>query len=165
MWHHLVLPWLHHYWCRKWEGDCSQTTIPEESCQHSQNVFMSINSSNFNESLARIVWVKGWGFKRAWQSDESEVGSVWPFCFHKHERYSSAIIPTQSFGLVRFCVPKTPKSGLSSGRCPCGRNKALLDKSLYKQIKPLSAYSCALHIHASLYSFSQSLQLIKGGTN
>lgn len=36
-------------------GDCSQTTTPDESCQHSQNVFMSIISANCNESLTRTV--------------------------------------------------------------------------------------------------------------
>lgn len=92
MWHCLVLPWLHHFWCREWDGDCSQTTIPDESCQHSQNVFMSIISANCNESLTRIVWAKGRGFKRSWQSDESEVSFIWPFSFHRHKRYGNVFL-------------------------------------------------------------------------
>lgn len=120
MWHHLVLPWLHHCWCREWEGDCSQTTIPEESCQHSQNVFMSVNSINFNESLARIVWAKGWGSKRSWQSDESEVGFILAFLLpHTWKiqqcNYSYTVLWTS----LVLCA-ENPKSGLSSGRCPCG---------------------------------------------
>lgn len=151
VWHHLVLPWLPHCWCVEWEENCSQTTIPKESCQHSQNKFMSLNRTNFNEvnSSQNCVSkrVRLWEILAArWIRSLLHLA----FCFHKHKRYGNVIILILSFGLVAFCVLKSLTSGLNSDGCPYGRIK---DKSVHKQTKSLSPYPCASNIHAALYSF------------
>lgn len=125
MWHHLcpilIASLLVHGMGRKlFTNHPSRRKLSAFSKIH---LWALIGLTSLKLILARIVWVKGWGAERFWQSDESEVGFTWPFCFHKHERYGSLIIPTLSFGLVAFCVLKTLTSGLSSDRCPCGEIK------------------------------------------
>lgn len=166
MWHHLVLPWLHHCWCVEWEEDCSQTTIPEESCQHSQNMFMSINRTNFNEvnSSQNCVSkrVRLWEILAArWISSWLHLAFLLPQTWKIWQCNCSHTV------LWTSCIlcPKNSHTRAEFWQMSMWRNEALLEKSVHKQAKPLSPYSCASNIHAALYSFSQFLQPIKGGMN